>query len=296
MAIGQVRNPWFLRYASHLGYRSPELPLFHAGAADDAVSQIEYTAGLGLSGVQYANAVARSIDEQYAVGAALRRAGLATGCMLYATRDVIRSPHLGRQGSSVRERFLKDLRAAVAVSKRIRSTQIVILAAADPRIRRADQLEALVGHLGHAADLAESAGVVLLLECLISPALPPMVLDHLDAGVEAVRRVARKQVRLIFDTAHAQNLEGDAASAFSRVHEDVELIQLADWPDRVEPGAGEIDFESILAEAAQRGYSGLFELEHGWSTDGPEGERAGLRRLRQLDARVRRRVAEGSSG
>lgn len=292
----KARSSWFLPYASHLGYRSPERPLFDTGAPADPVSQVEYAADLGFSGVQYANAVSRRIDEQIAVGAALMRRNLKTGCMLYASPAVIRKPHLGRQDASVCRGFLQDLRAALEVADRIRCTHIVVLAAADPAAPRAEQRAAFAAHLRQAADLAESAGVVLLLECLSSPTLPPMILDRLEAGVEMVRAVARRQVRLIFDTAHAQNLEGNAASAFSRVYEHVELIQLADWPGRVEPGAGEIDFDSILTEAVRRGYCGLFELEHNWAGEGLEGERDGLRRLRQLDARVRRRVAEGRSG
>jgi hydroxypyruvate isomerase len=288
--MSTTSDAWYMRYASHLGYRSPEAPLFPSSARDvRPLAQVDFAAELGLAGVQYALARDSSLVEQTAVADRLQHHGLATGCMLYAPFEVIREPYLGRPGVVSREAFLEQIRAALEVARRINSGQIVVLAAADPEVPHRMQLEALIEHLRFAADLAQGAGVVLELEGVFSRVLPPMILQRLDDVVEVIRRVASPNVRLIYDTAHIQVLDGDAAVHVSRVFDYIDIVQIADYPGRLEPGSGSIDFESILSEVARRGFAGLVELEHSWSETSVEGERRGLESLRRLDASVRER-------
>ena len=287
----RAETNWCLRYASHLGYRSPDAPLFPLSTpAPGPLGQVDLAAELGLAGVQFALARSSSVAEQIAVGARLRRLGLATGCMLYAPFDVIRRPYLGRSGPAAREEFLQQIRAALQVARDINSRQVVVLAAADPGISHGAQVAALVEHLRYAVELAHEAGVVLELEGIASPVLPPMILQRLDDVIEVLQRVGSPNVRLIYDTAHVQAIDGDAVAPLRHVFDYVDILQLADYPGRLEPGSGGIDFESILTEAAQRGFRGLVELEHGWSGVGAEGERQGIESLRELDGRVRRRL------
>src|SRR5262245_36660186 len=76
---------WKLRYASHLGYRSAEAPLFlHSVGSLDPLRHIAFAADLEFAGVQYALGRTRPVDEQRAVGAALQQRGLEAGCILFA--------------------------------------------------------------------------------------------------------------------------------------------------------------------------------------------------------------------
>jgi hydroxypyruvate isomerase len=287
--MGAATN-WCLRYASHLGYRSAQAPLFPLSApAPGPLAQVDLAADLGFAGMQFALARSSSVVEQIAVGARLQRLGLSTGCMLYAPFDVIRRPYLGRPGPAAREEFLQQMRAALQVARHINSRQVVVLAAADPEISHGAQVDALVEHLRYAVELAHEAGVVLELEGLASPVLPPMILQRLDDVVEVLQRVGSPNVRLIYDTAHVQAIDGDAVAQLRHVFDYMDILQIADFPGRFQPGSGSIDFESILTEVTRRGFGGLVELEHGWSEPGVEGERRGLQSFRELDARVRRR-------
>ena len=147
------------------GYRSADAPLFPRSAADPGpLAQIDFAASQGFAGVQYVLARGSSVAEQAAVGARLQQHGLVTGCMLYATFDVIRELYLGRADSLSRGAFLEQIRSAIEVARRINSRQIAVLAAADPTSRRSEQVCALVENLRYAADLAQSAGVTLELE------------------------------------------------------------------------------------------------------------------------------------
>jgi hydroxypyruvate isomerase len=73
----------------------------------------------------------------------------------------------------------------------------------------------------------------------------------------------------------------------SEIIVECELIQIADAPGRIEPGAGKLDIVSAMAEAVRRGYSGLVDLEHLWVSPTLEGEAAGLARIRQFDTQLR---------
>src|SRR5258708_6296230 len=124
---------WQLRYASHLGYRSVQEPLFPASVGTlDPLAHIDYAAELGLAGVQYALARGRPIEEQAAVGAAMARHGLQTGCVIYTGFDNIRRPIWADNGPPARELLTRELALAVETAHRVGSTHIAVLSGLDP--------------------------------------------------------------------------------------------------------------------------------------------------------------------
>jgi hydroxypyruvate isomerase len=204
--------------------------------------------------------------------------------MLYCPFERLQWVAWGDGTSSAREAIGNELRAAFEASKRIGARRLAVLGGADPRRPLLLQHAAFVEHLRFAADLAQAAGVVLCLETLNRRSVPDMLLHHVADAHAVVRAVARPEVRLIFDTAHVQAMDGDLLEHLEATWEAIEIVQIADNPGRNEPGSGEINFESVWKRLALRGYRGLVELEHGWSRPGPESERRGLERLRELDA------------
>ena len=252
------------------------------------LDQIAFAAQIGFAGMQHVFATSTPIDEQKAVGVALRRHGMRAGCMLYAPFEVIKGLFVGSGDAGTRARFIDYIRTAIETAERIGTQQIAVLAAADPSHPVADQRDVLADTLCEAADLALKHGKSLCLEALASAVLPPMILERLDDAVRIIERANRRNLRLIYDTAHVQALEGDVLANLTRVFAHVEVVQVADFPGRGEPGSGQLDLESFLVALRRLGFEGLIELEHGWSQPGLEGEQRGLERLRCLDERVRR--------
>ena len=278
---------WILRYASHLGYRSAEQPLFlHSVGSPDPVAHVHYAADLGFAGVQDVWAAARPVETQRAIAGAMEARGLEGGCVAYTARENIRQPLWATAGAAARERLLADLAQAIEAARRINSRLIVILSGARPEVPRAFQLAALVEHLKWAAPVAAQAGVVLCLEPINARQVPGMLLHHIDDAYAAARAVDSPAVKLIFDTAHVQAMDGDLLANLEAVWSEVALIQLADNPGRLEPGAGELNFANILKAVRARGYAGLIELEHGWSSPDRACEQRGLEHLRALDAQL----------
>jgi hydroxypyruvate isomerase len=276
---------WQLRYASHLGYRSVQEPLFRDSVGTlDPLAHIDYTAKLGLAGVQYALARGRPAEEQAAVGAALARHGLEAGCMIYTDFENIRRPLWGDAGLPAREVLAHELAIAFETARRVGSTHIAVLSGIDPSREAEAQRAAFVDNLRWAAQRAANAGVRLLLESVDLTRLPDMLLHHIADARDIVAAVGSPAVGLIFDTAHVQAMDGDLLRQLEAAWDRVAIVQLADTPGRIEPGSGQIDFAAVLGLLKRRRFTGLVELEFGWSVPGLEAELAFIERLRRLDA------------
>jgi len=78
-------------------------------------------------------------------------------------------------------------------------------------------------------------------------------------------------------------MDGDLLFHLEQAWDHIEIVQLADNPGRLEPGTGEINFESVLRFLIRRSYPGLVELEYGWQMPGLESENRGLANLHRLD-------------
>ena len=275
-----------LRYASHLGYRSPEQPLFrHSVGSLDVFAHIDFAAELGLAGVQDAWAMARPTDEQKKIGAALAKRGLEAGALIAVpTRERIRDTHWATKGAWAAGDLAAPLDAAIAAAQRIGSRWVGLFSGALPGVPLALQQAAFIDNLRFAADRARKADVVLLLENMSFKSIPHMLLHHIGDAYLIARAVDHAHVKLMFDTSHIQIMDGDLLANMEAVWSEVALVQIADNPGRLEPGSGEINFASVFRALKARGYRGLVELEHGWSEATAACETRGLERLRALDA------------
>ena len=275
---------WALRYASHLGYRTSDAPLFRESVGSlDPLAHIAFAAELGFAGVQYALARSRPIAEQEAVAAALARYGLETGCVIYTTREKLAAPLWGTTDAETRAVLNCELVAGFDMAKRVNSRYLAVFGGADPRLPIGEQRAAMTENLRRAAPLAERAGITLLLELINTRSVANLLLHHIGDAHAMVKAVDSPAVRLIFDTSHVQAMDGDLLVRLDSCWDVIALVQIADNPHRLEPGAGEINFEAILRELYRRNYRGLVELEHNWSEPSRAAEQRGIAYLRRLD-------------
>lgn len=276
---------WSLRYAPHLGYRPPFQPLFAATVgSEDPLEHIKFAADNAFAGVLYAAARARTAAEQQKVGDALAAHGLEAGCILYTTFEQLRNTSWATDSKEAREWIAGELAQAMEAAHRVGANRLAVLGGADPQRPIAYQHAAFVQNLRYAGDIAARAGLTLCLETLSRKSVPDMLLQHMPDAVAVARAVDHPAVRLIFDTSHVQVMDGDLLFHLEQAWDHIEIVQLADNPGRLEPGTGEINFESLLRLLLKRGYRGLVELEYGWRLPGLESESRGLAMLRRLDA------------
>jgi hydroxypyruvate isomerase len=276
---------WNLRYAAHLGFRSPEAPLFPWSAgSSDPLAQIDFAASIGLAGVQDPWFASRPPPAQAAIAARLREQGLAAGCIVCGSPAAIRTPLWTGSDGAARANLERELNAALAAAERLGSRQIVVLTGVDTDAPRPVQIDRFISNLAWAAPRFADEGLTLCLESLNARAIPGMLMNHFPEGCDIARAVGHPAVRMIFDTAHVQSMDGDLLNNLERAFDLIEVVQIANHPGRTEPEIGEINMAVVLTRVHELGHRGLVELEHFWARPGQQAERRALDWLRRVDA------------
>ena len=143
-------------------------------------------------------------------------------------------------------------------------------------VDRDDQYASLVENLRAATARLSENGITLNAELLNPIETPGFFLDSMDE----VRRLL-EDVGPPFgfqcDVYHLQRTQGNLVPTIRSVAGRIGHVQIADAPDRHEPGTGEIDYRYVLGELAAAGYDGNIGLEYrptgktedslGWITD-----------------------------
>ncbi|WP_315761702.1 TIM barrel protein [Sphingomonas sp. Y38-1Y] len=116
--------------------------------------------------------------------------------------------------------------------------------------------------LREAADAAEAAGVMLLLEPLNTRLFATMYLVSTKLGLDLIEAVNSPNLRLLYDVWHSAVMGEDMAEVLAgRIHL-VEHVQVADMPDRNEPGTGSVDWDQVTRTLRGLGYTGAIGLEY----------------------------------
>jgi hydroxypyruvate isomerase len=90
------------------------------------------------------------------------------------------------------------------------------------------------------------------------------------AAARLIGEVDRPNVRIQYDCYHMQRMEGNLTATLDAYRDLIDHIQIADSPDRHEPGTGEINYRYVLDHIDRLGYTGYIGLEYRPSTAGVE--------------------------
>lgn len=277
---------WSLRYTAHLGYAPPSFqPQFARTCRSvDPRALIGFAASLGMAGILYPWAIDRPDDEVDAVSSALADTGLACSCIIALPPELAMSPIWADAGKAGRDRLEPAIAKAAVLARRLGSSTLAVLLAADAQRSPDAQTEHVARNLRRAARVAADHGVALGVEPMIL--LPGMLLRTTRETVDLLDQVDHPAAGMIFDSGHVAAMDGDIIAAYRLAARHVRLVQLADAPGRVEPGAGALDLVRLAADVVNDGYRGLIDLEHGWLDETRAGEEAGLARLQAFDREV----------
>lgn len=258
-----------LDFAPHIGFPHPNSPLFGSLCGSAAPERnIAFAAEAGFRRIQDPFAAQRSAAEQRRIGDVATDTGLSLGCFIYAPIERSSQPWWSAVDELGRRQLDEDLTEAIAIARRLRSRHIAVLTGTAHDRPREDQRHAMAANLARVGDRVAGEGMTLCIEAVNAKRLPQMLLHHFSDSVAVAREADHPAVRLIFDFAHVQAMHGDILGQMDEAWDLIELIQLADHPGRVEPGAGELNFERLLDALVDRGFAGPCELEHLWSRPG----------------------------
>lgn len=250
-----------------------------AFAKDPFETRFEKAARAGLENVEM-----WSIDGSFK-GKPGELARMAEDSGVRVTNTVIGSPDGSAYGALTRpgdrNRWLDRARTVIDFTSEagIPAT-IVCTGNVIPGLSDEEMEKSVIDGLAPTLDMAEGAGVTLLLEPLNTRH------DHggywltsSDRGGEICRRMESKRMKLLFDCYHMQIMEGDLTSHIETNLDVIGHFHCAGVPGRNEPFIGEVNYIHIISRLSELEYGGIFGLEYKPSFDDAKSVAATLDHL-----------------
>jgi hydroxypyruvate isomerase len=170
------------------------------------------------------------------------------------------------------QRFRDDLEHAIEYARAAHCYSLHLMAGVvPPGADRAQFHATYVSNLKHAARRLAQAGMRLLIEPLSERTVANCFLRSSAQAAQVLDEVAAGNALIQYDFFHMQIMEGNLAATVERLLPRIGHVQIADVPDRHEPGTGEINFDFLLRHLDALGYAGWVGCEYNPKGDTLEG-------------------------
>jgi hydroxypyruvate isomerase len=107
-----------------------------------------------------------------------------------------------------------------------------------------------------------SEGMHIVLEALNPFDKPGYLIPSPNLALDLVREINHPAIGLLLDVYHACRVNGDIIHLLSEGSHWIKHIQIADAPDRHQPGTGVIQFERVFEAIQKINYEGYIGLEY----------------------------------
>ena len=154
-------------------------------------------------------------------------------------------------------RFQHDFKRSLRYARALGALHLHLMAGV---AEGAEALATFVENLSRAASVAPAQS--LTIEPINTVDLPGYFLNDYDMAARILDAVAAPNLRLQFDAYHAHRITGDVMGTWGRMSPRVAHVQVAGYPGRHEPGAGDIDYKAFFARLDADGYKGWVSGEY----------------------------------
>jgi hydroxypyruvate isomerase len=113
-----------------------------------------------------------------------------------------------------------------------------------------------------AVEAAKGSDIKLVLESINQHDVPGFFLRSQEQGAAMVEAVGRDRLGLQFDIYHCQVAQGDVTRRIEKLMPVIAHMQLADAPNRNEPGTGEIAWDYVFRRVDELDYRGWIGCEY----------------------------------
>lgn len=250
------------------------------------IEQIAYAADQGFTAWEDNEAAARPVAQQVAMAKALAQRGMAMGVFVASMPKWAQSrPVLGSDDGAEREAFLADIRASIAVAKRLNATRMTVVTGfTDPRVPVDIQTARVIDVMRRAGDIVAPHGIAMVMEPLNTRTNHPGVyMRTIAQGFAVARGVDSPAVKILADLYHEQIQSGNLIPTLDACWDEIGYIQFGDNPGRNEPSTGEINYAAIVRWLRAKRHAGVIGMEHGNSIAGRAGEDRLIAAYREID-------------
>lgn len=133
-------------------------------------------------------------------------------------------------------------------------------------ISKADSLKAYADHMAAAAPIFEGAKVFAAIEPFNPYDHPGHFIYGSGDAVAMIRQINSPFVKLNWDLFHMQRAEGELIGNLRRSSDTIAYVQIADAPDRGQPGTGDVNYANVIRALRTGGYTRPIRLEF-WAKD-----------------------------
>jgi hydroxypyruvate isomerase len=131
-----------------------------------------------------------------------------------------------------------------------------------PDVPLPTQWATVEANLAYAAEQAQRVGILQVVEPLNTFDTPGFLVSSPELAFNLRDRIAHPNLAVQYDVYHAQRMEGNLTAAIRRRLDHIGHVQIADSPDRHQPGTGEIHYPYVLRALDDAGYTGWVSLEY----------------------------------
>ena len=281
IANDRIRKEWDDTTPFHCNYGFHD-GMFRNHGGTDFIEQIKFGHSMGFRSIEDNGMMGRTPEQQKKIGDTLAQLGMSMGVFVLDKGGNGKNS-LAAGKPEYLEIFLKGCRQAVEVSKRCNGKLTTVVPGDFERnlpmgIQTANIIEAL----RKGADILAPHGIVMVLEPLSDT--PDLFLRFSDQTYTICKAVNSPSCKILFDMYHMQRNEGNIINNINRTWDEIAYFQIGDNPGRKEPGTGEMNYKNIFKHIYDKGYRGIYGMEHGNAKPGKEGEIALIKAYREADS------------
>lgn len=224
------------------------------------VERIDRAAAAGFRAIEFQFPYAEDVD---GIAQALANHGMTLALFNLPAGDFAAGDRGIANNPTKRPQFRDGVARGLELAQRFGCAKINCLVGMRlPDVAQAEQWATVEENLAFAAEAAQKVGVLQVVEPLNGKDNPGFLLTRQDEAFDLVRRIGHPNLKVQYDLFHAQRMEGNLIATMREHFAEIGHIQLADSPDRHEPGTGEINFPNVLAAIDALGYTGWVGLEY----------------------------------
>lgn len=234
----------------------------------DFVERFQRAADAGFAGVEFWWPSGEDLEQ---VESAIKDSGLEVALFNFDAGDMPEGERGLLSDPDRQQQFRGNVPVALELARSVGCPRLNALVGLElDGMDREEQLSLAVDNVAWAAEQAAEHGVDVMIEAVNTFENGPYLLSTTNAAADFVERVGRDNVKLQYDAYHMQRMEGNVVATLRDRISGIGHIQVADSPDRGEPGSGELNYRYIFAALADLNYDGWVGLEYKPTTEATE--------------------------